>query len=124
MLSVDSDEIKNATYIGFSPRKIQFIKETIVRFQSVSFEGEMADNAGFYIDGSAFDLPQYQYWVGKLKTKKSAGVLVQVSNKLSNSDGIFRPLFGIYMFNEDGKREFVPYHTDGGSFSDKDDDKL
>lgn len=117
MLTVDSPELAKVNYTGFSERKIQFIKETFVRFQHFEVSHKACDWDWIRMDGIMFGQPDYEYWVYKAK----GGIKVQVEKKF----GFGRDLFGLFMCRlADSTMDYVAYHTGHGSLSDEPDDNL
>lgn len=114
---ISVEDLGELDYTGFSERKIQFIKETIVRFQHF----EVAPNSGsgswawIRIDGAMFGQPQYDYWIYRVQK----GIKVQVEKKF----GIDRDLFGIIVCR-DSVLQCGVYHTGNCRLLDGLDDNL
>ena len=117
MLTVDSEELARISYVGFSERKIRFIKETFVLFQHFEVSHRAADWDYIRMDGHMFGQPNYEYWVYKMK----GGIKVQVEKK----SGLGRDLFAIMMRRlADGTMDYLVHHTGHGSLSNEPDDNL
>jgi hypothetical protein len=101
---MDSEEII-INYEGFTERKIKLIKETIVLLQHVIFDIPDIDptkNINVKIDGAMVGKPEYIYYTSPCKN----GIHAQVLTKNSG-----QTLFGIYMYEKDGKKECIAYHS-------------
>ena len=117
MLTVDSEELVFLNYSRFSDRKVQFIKETFVRFQHFEFSQKAASWDWIRMDGAMFGQPVYEYWIYREKS----GIKVQAEKKF----GVQRDLFGIFICRAaNGIMEYCAYHTDNRSHDEKLDDNL